>query len=249
VREPFPDAGWFGPLLQFQRHAPQALNQPETQNGEYLFAADRDENKYLGRDRPLLANSQLFLRWKELCGSLHGEICGNYYTGRRTSRLRFIDVVDRCVVDSPSNDQTYVALSYVWGKANLPRLTASTKEEYRRTGSLTENNLPRVIADALKVTNSLNERYLWVDCLCIMQDDEADKLEFIPQMDSIFGFAAVTIVAACGNDAHTGLAGVTPGSRAQKQDKFSLKGIQLISSAKSMLLAIRYLRKRSIGCL
>ncbi|KAF6804772.1 tol protein [Colletotrichum musicola] len=67
-----------------------------------------------------------------------------------------------------------------------------------RPGGLAEGRiwLPKTIRDALEVTRGLNVRYLWVDIVCVVQDDEADRREQICQMDMIYGHAAVTIVAA-----------------------------------------------------
>jgi len=102
--------------------------------------------------------------------------------------------------------------------------------EYRREGALTESRLPRTIADAIEVTKCLNERYLWIDSLCTIQDDEGDKLDLIPQMHTIYGLASVAIVAASGDNADAGLAEVRLGSRDQGQDIFTAKGVTLISS-------------------
>jgi len=54
----------------------------------------------------------------------------------------------------------------------------------------------------------MGERYLWVDALCIIQDDSMDKEWQIARMGSIYSSAVFTIVAACGVDADAGLPGV-----------------------------------------
>lgn len=63
----------------------------------------------------------------------------------------------------------------------------------------------QLISGAIEITKFLNERYLWVDALCIIQDDQASKTKQIVQMDKIFLSAALTIVCARGEDVHTGL--------------------------------------------
>ena len=134
---------------------------------------------------------------------------------------------NRCVVDS-EDDGSYAALSYVWGQAALPQLTKSTDENFRRPGSLNNDMLPSTLDDAIIVAQGLGEKYIWVDCLCIMQDDDADKLKFIHQMDSIF--ASVTIVAASGVDVKSGLPGIKPKSRAREQTSFKIKGVSLLAT-------------------
>ncbi|KAH7090415.1 heterokaryon incompatibility protein-domain-containing protein [Paraphoma chrysanthemicola] len=55
------------------------------------------------------------------------------------------------------------------------------------------------------VVDILGSRYLWVDCLCIVQDDEDELKQNIHQMQHIFSQAEFTIVAANGDDANAGL--------------------------------------------
>ena len=63
-----------------------------------------------------------------------------------------------------------------------------------------------------------------------MQDDEQDKLKYVPRMDFIFGSASVTIIATSGINAEAGLPGVKRGSRRRLQEPFAVNGIQLIET-------------------
>ena len=66
-----------------------------------------------------------------------------------------------------------MALSYVWGNV-LPFETQS----HTLNALLAENNslilawgqIPRVIQDAIVLTSALDETYLWVDSICIVQN-------------------------------------------------------------------------------
>lgn len=57
-------------------------------------------------------------------------------------------------------------------------------------------------------TKELGLRYLWVDRICIVQDDDGINLTQIYRMDTIFGSSDVTLVAQFGEDATSGLPGV-----------------------------------------
>lgn len=57
------------------------------------------------------------------------------------------------------------------------------------------NNLPLTIQDAVKVTENLGLQYLWVDSLCIVQDDEADVNVEIAKVPQVYGSSICTIVA------------------------------------------------------
>lgn len=67
-------------------------------------------------------------------------------------------------------------------------------------GSLREipfGGLPQTLKDAVAVTRSLGLGYLWVDSLCIVQDDETQKARAIGHMGSIYAGAVITITASC----------------------------------------------------
>jgi hypothetical protein len=68
--------------------------------------------------------------------------------------------------------------------------------------------VPQTIADAISLVRLLEERYLWVDALCIVQDDEETKHDQITNMASIFTNATVTIIAKQGKDVNYGLRGL-----------------------------------------
>ncbi|KAI1650257.1 heterokaryon incompatibility protein-domain-containing protein [Daldinia loculata] len=55
------------------------------------------------------------------------------------------------------------------------------------------------------ISATLGERYLWVDSLCIIQDDRGDKDIQISQMDKVYSVAIATIVAASETDPSRGL--------------------------------------------
>ncbi|KAK1977734.1 heterokaryon incompatibility protein-domain-containing protein [Colletotrichum cereale] len=111
----------------------------------------------------------------------------------------------------------YAALSYVWGHTGAKALNLhqwNVSQLSRRINGH-EKQVARTISDAIKVTKRLGIRYLWVDSLCVIQKDrnaddgvEARETQ-LKQMDSIFGHAAVVIIAAAGEDAEVGLAGIS----------------------------------------
>ncbi|KAK4446311.1 heterokaryon incompatibility protein-domain-containing protein [Podospora aff. communis PSN243] len=118
-------------------------------------------------------------------------------------------------VSQQSGKTAYVALSYVWGasssplvsvKANIDELTApKSLSRLSRLG----RTLAGTIRDAMEVTRNLGFRYLWVDRLCIVQDDELHKPIQLAAMAAIYGNALVTIIADNGDD-EEGLSGVGP---------------------------------------
>lgn len=53
--------------------------------------------------------------------------------------------------------------------------------------------LPRTFQDALTVTQSLGLKYLWIDALCIRQEDANDKAKELPSMHLYYGNAYLVI--------------------------------------------------------
>jgi hypothetical protein len=68
---------------------------------------------------------------------------------------------------------TYLALSHCWGKDGVPlKTTKETVGKFEQ--SIPFEDLPRTFREAVIITRKLNVRYLWIDSLCIIQDDSAD---------------------------------------------------------------------------
>lgn len=75
-------------------------------------------------------------------------------------------------------------------------------------GALQIASLPHTIRDAISWTSALGERYLWIDCLCVVQDADAGAMDHVLQaMGHIYATAELTIVAANGSHANFGLPG------------------------------------------
>jgi hypothetical protein len=94
--------------------------------------------------------------------------------------FRVIDVQRRRLVQMPLGFPRFVALSYVWGHHPDPAKLFATKaniEALRRDGGLPESDMPATVEDAMEVCRRLGEPYLWVDRLCITQDDDGHEAE------------------------------------------------------------------------
>ncbi|KAI4644524.1 hypothetical protein J4E93_006429 [Alternaria ventricosa] len=86
-------------------------------------------------------------------------------------------------------------------------------DQLRQPGTLSKQPLTQTIRDAMTFVKSLGERYLWVDTMCIIQDDAANKASALAQMCAIYSCAMATIVALNGDSADAGLPGIPPTTR------------------------------------
>ena len=88
----------------------------------------------------------------------------------------------------------YVALSYCWGG---PQPLVTTKQNINaHSRAIPAHLLPKTISEAIIVSRKMGMRYLWVDALCILQDDLVDKSKEIAVMGSIYKGATFTLAAA-----------------------------------------------------
>ncbi|CAG9937298.1 unnamed protein product [Clonostachys rosea f. rosea IK726] len=143
--------------------------------------------------------------------------------------FRLIDVEKQCLV-LVKEACAFAALSYVWGRLptvlqpgesngqkpillttldNLDKLSTPGGLSPEAIDKLNTGRLPQTIHDAMLFLRTLSMRYLWVDTLCIVQDDRKDKEFMIQSMDDVYDHAAVTLIAASGSNADAGLRGVS----------------------------------------
>ena len=149
--------------------------------------------------------------------------------------FRLVDIPRRCIVEL--NNVPFVALSYVWGTGNRSSsFTAmlNTISGMKRDGGLPKADMPQVIEDAMTACTQLGEKYLWVDRLCIVQDDPVDKLSQIEAMSDIYSTARLVLVAACGENMDSGIYGISrPRHEIQKCEDVS--GLHITNAVKESL--------------
>jgi hypothetical protein len=155
-------------------------------------------------------------------------ICKSEVDTIAPSSLIVIDV-ERMNIVSATQGCRYCALSYVWGKPSQEWLTLTKKNRQFLTdeNALVNARIPQTIRDALKVTRKLGERYLWVDSLCIVQNDPVSQKTLIDVMDMVYASAVVTLVAAAGNNSDAGLPGVSTWLREAQRQTIVIQDIEV----------------------
>lgn len=95
-------------------------------------------------------------------------------------------------------DFKYAALSYCWGspEAATPMRTDKLTRETHEFQGISEQDMPAAFIDAIFVARKLGIRYLWIDALCIIQDDLGDWEAESSRMSDVFMNSYVTICAA-----------------------------------------------------
>ncbi|KAF4636107.1 hypothetical protein G7Y89_g1982 [Cudoniella acicularis] len=185
------------------------------------------------RMNPEHADLNLFANWIHRCRTSHSGKCSKSVVPdsvpQTLKELQVIDVQKMCIIDAPQACR-YVALSYCWGTAVTLRHLLANSERLRTPGALAIATLPATIADAISLVRGVGETYLWVDALCIVQDDPISQQIQLAQMGLVYSLAHFTIVAAAGKDANAGLPGVRPRTRKITQEVVQLGGQNLITT-------------------
>lgn len=88
----------------------------------------------------------------------------------------------------------YAALSHCWGPVQPTTLNRDTATNLM-AGAKT-STLPRSFQDAVWVAHELGLRWLWIDSLCILQDDAEDWAQESGRMSDVYGHAYLTISAS-----------------------------------------------------
>ncbi|KAK4461296.1 heterokaryon incompatibility protein-domain-containing protein [Cladorrhinum samala] len=152
--------------------------------------------------------------WLRSCDKEHFDDCNGRskddVSPGNASVTFLIDVERRCVVPAEIGSR-YAALSYRWFPSPQRRylqLETGTLASLQVEGALDRDDFPKSILDAISLCSLLGERYLWVDQLCIVQNDDAHKMAQIRSMDKIYASAAFTIAVAAGDTEDIGIPGL-----------------------------------------
>ena len=183
---------------------------------QLLSVLDDPVAKYLQIDHrpvsgPLLSasNVDMIKNWIVSCVDNH-DLCSNDMSGYLPTRL--IDVGGRSGKKEPHLIETaydlrlalrkrnpwyYVTLSYCWGAESPNNKPLKTKKNtyQKMLCAIPINEMPQTLRDAVIVTRTLGLRYLWIDSLCIIQDDESDWQKEAARMMDIYSHSYLTIAA------------------------------------------------------
>jgi hypothetical protein len=115
------------------------------------------------------------------------------------------------LVDTNNADVDYVCLSHCWGTGPMFKTTKENLSDRKQTIIL--GDLPKTFRDAVEITRALKKRYLWIDSLCIIQNDGQDWQQEGLRMHEIYGNAYLTIVASKNRGPDEGLFSESPHHR------------------------------------
>ncbi|KAJ8702059.1 hypothetical protein PTI98_000808 [Pleurotus ostreatus] len=144
--------------------------------------------------------------WRRACCDSH-QVCNGLADAPPKPPLptRVLDVQKERLYETNHTPGRYIALSHTWGGQVEGRTLKGNLKE--RLKGFSFDTLPLNFRDAIKVTKALGMRYLWIDSLCIVQDDADDWEREAKTMTGLYMNSWITIAASRAPDSAAGFLG------------------------------------------
>jgi hypothetical protein len=112
-----------------------------------------------------------------------------------------------CASESLPKDTPYLTLSHRWSRSPVLVLNNNTLQAFQKSIPhwVLLSREAAIFRHANEVARSLGFRYLWIDALCINQDDEDEKSSEITRMSEIYSTSMLNISATAASSASHGL--------------------------------------------
>lgn len=88
--------------------------------------------------------------------------------------------------------KAHATLLYCWGHEDFIKTTMRTLHEHVQ--GIDGRELPELFRDAFSISQALHAHWLWIDALCIIQDDPSDWAIESSKMDSVYRRLVFTIM-------------------------------------------------------
>ncbi|KAF5617597.1 het-domain protein [Fusarium tjaetaba] len=99
----------------------------------------------------------------------------------------------------------YTALSHCWGSSTNHAARTTRENVHQKMTHISFHSLPKTFQDAITVTRAIGIGFIWIDSLCIIQDDDHDWATEASKMADVYRGSHLTIAASSSPDANGGL--------------------------------------------
>lgn len=141
--------------------------------------------------------------WIKTCLALHSS-CNDGNMTTTPSRLLSIldDKVRVCLSAQFDACPPYATLSHCWGSFNLPKLLGKNFRDLQAEVPI--ESLSETFKDAICIAREVGIGYIWIDSLCIVQDDDEDWKRESAKMGGIYEGSTLNIAASHAKDGSRG---------------------------------------------
>ncbi|KAJ0420844.1 heterokaryon incompatibility protein-domain-containing protein [Aspergillus carlsbadensis] len=151
--------------------------------------------------------------WLEECIHSHGAgpyFCDSIRTPQLPTRVVDVGTKDGIIklVEPQGARGTYACLSHCWGRSQI---ITTTRENIRKhKENIAWDSLSQTFKDAITLVRKLGLQYIWIDSLCIVQDDTKDWEIESSRMASIYRNGHFTLAATRSRSGNGGMFRPTP---------------------------------------
>lgn len=150
-----------------------------------------------------------------------------------------------CLIETHGRKKgTYACLSYCWGVSKTQTGQTNRSNLSDHLQGIPLNKLPSTVADTIRLCHKLGFQYLWVDRLCIIQDDEKDWAKEASKMCDIYSGSELTISVPICSESSQSFLEERLGRWFPQQCQF---GIMEFPNEKSNLKSSLWMRPFSLG--
>ncbi|KAF2720713.1 HET-domain-containing protein, partial [Polychaeton citri CBS 116435] len=109
-----------------------------------------------------------------------------------------------CLINTEQRPYRYATLSYCWGKIHGDTWFTTKSNLMNQLNSISVHGLPLTLQQSIEISSKLGIEYLWIDALCIIQDDTTDWSSEASRMGAIYHGSVLTIGAASSSSSYDG---------------------------------------------
>ncbi|KAH3908557.1 hypothetical protein HBH56_176610 [Parastagonospora nodorum] len=185
-------------------------------NKREVFVVDRADDPILPIAKPIIGNTgsmeamRAASKWFVDCVKGHNTMCPTLVSPDGPPQLPFR------IIDVGTNESTdvrllhkngefgyWACLSHCWGGEQPLQTTRDSLTRHQNV--IYWRDLPRTFQDAVFVTRAFGIPYLWIDSLCIVQDDLDDWQVQSAKMADIYQYSILTIAASASSGPSQGI--------------------------------------------
>lgn len=143
----------------------------------------------------------LVAEWLRICRSEH-DSCHKLNKDFVPTRLIGLDAEHPYILDKADTPGSvpYTTLSHCWGNNDFATLKSDSLMAFKQ--EIPQEAISVVFEDAFYITRVLGFKYIWIDALCIVQDDVEDWRIETSKVNDIFGNSKLNIAASGAASGH-----------------------------------------------
>ncbi|KAI9641260.1 hypothetical protein NHQ30_010060 [Ciborinia camelliae] len=144
------------------------------------------------------------LRWLEECRTNHNDCRSTEKKKPPTRLIKIDDDIIRLYIPREEKEDCsiYATLSHCWGSLDFLRLSRDNIDRF--LNQIPIEALTKTFSDAIEIARALGFAYIWIDSLCIIQNDPEDWRRESSLMATVYGSSGLNICATAAEDGSVG---------------------------------------------